>query len=490
MNETFNVTSLVSKLEIRLKELLREKKEFIKNISKLENLIRKEKLKNNILSFLLKEKTDLDISKLFNETETELTIQDSFKGEISIIVHNEFKDETVTYEIKNQNKVVEESVSEKEDEKEKEDNKPKQIFRAVKKAENAETIEETEEKIKKADEVFSAYNNYTDVSIKDTLLIIDSVFNSISKNRIHKKELETLKVTRFKLLGKMNLEAYTNLVTCHIQKLKDVFNSKKYDSKKISDLIHKSLNNLDQRLVFFEQYYNTSLLPEELEKLKVSLIIHMDYLKRYTSFHLEDTYKKFLNYGMVVFTLKENLLRIFNNPYNFHNIIYLNLDKSTQDDPYSFYYLEKINPDGKRFWKMDCRLEDLSKNIGIKLKIYCINLYRKIYFNVFQDNIYRSDFFEKAVLFKEDLEQLFQNLIKITKKKEFCLMLQFVIKNYGTITPTIQDKFNLTSDDKVNKKNFSQEVDTKDDIIEIIKEVFDGISKENAEELYENKCQF
>lgn len=490
MDETFSISSLVSKLEHKIKELLKQNKNFEKNFLILENNFRKERLKNNILVFLLKEKTDIDISKLFNETETELSIQDiSTNGIISIMVNDEFKNEVKTYELKNNKETVEEPSNDREENEVKnKDSKPKQIFRAIKKAENEETLEETEEKIKKANEIFSSFNECTDISIKDTLLTLENIFNNIGKTRVHKKDLEALKITRFKLLGKMNLDEYTNLITANIDRLKTIFQTKKYDFKKISDFVQKSLNNLDQRLVFFEQYFDSSLLPEEHEKFKIALMLHMEYPKRHIPFNLDDISKKFFNYGLAVLTLKENMIRIFNNPYKFYNIIYINLDKSTYDDPYSFYYLEKINPDGKRHWKIDCRLDDLSRSIAEKIKFYCVNLYRKIYFDIFKDNLYRKDCFEKAVVFKEDLEQLFQNLLKLTRRKEFCLLLQFVIINNCTINPTVQDKFNLMSDDKMNKKNFMNEVDDKKDVFETIKDLFDKITQKEIEEFYETKC--
>lgn len=507
-----SISSIVSKLELKQKESLFSIKTLEKTVNNLENMLKKERLKIKILSFLLEKYSDINVSKLFNENEEDNRIQlhiyPGKETEISVIVHDDFKKENEEYDIESKKNeltkiTVDQTENQNENDKtgsEKEDKneiekveKPKRVFRSVKKAENEETIEEVEEKIKKVEENFNTMNNeIMDVSVKETTNLIESIFNAISKNRIYKKEIEALKTTRFKLLGKLNIEAYTSLLNSHIEKLKSIFISKKYDNKRINELIQKSLNGLDHRLVFYDSYFNTEILADEHFKLKTTLTIHCDYSKRHIPFNCEEMCKKLFNYGIVIFTLRENILRILNNPYKFFNLIYVNMktDKTVYDDPYSFYYLEKINPDGKRYWKMDCRLEEISRNIVSNLKFYCINLFRKIYFDIFQDNLFRKDYTEKAIIAKEDLEQLFQNILNLVKKKDFCLCLQEIVIRNCTIIPTVFDKFNLTSDDKVNKKNFMSERNRKEDIEEIIQQIFDKISKDDIQFLIETKCDF
>ncbi len=502
-----SLSNLVSKLELKQKESLFTIKTLEKNIINLKNMYRKEMLKNNILTFLLEKNTNISVSKLFDETESNkkilLNIHDDI--DLSFLVQNKNQlfeidvNGNLTEKIDEKDEKEKEEVSSESNESEKEiktekedkDESKKITFRCIKKAENEKTVEETEEKIKKIDETFNTIKSeHTDVSYKETVNMIENIFSTISKARVHKKDLDSLKLTRFKLLGKLNIDAYISLLNDNISKLKATFVSKKYDEKRITELIQRSLNGLESRLIYFDSYYNTEITPDEQFKLKSVLKIHMDYSKRYIPFNIEDICKKFYNYGIVIFTLKENMLRILNNPYKFFNIIYIKPEKTNTEDPYSFYYLEKINSDGKRFWKMDCRLEEISKNISFALKTYCVNLFRKIYFDIFQDNLYRRDYTEKAIIAREDLEQLLQNILKLVRKKEFCLGLQDMIISNCTISPTILDKFNLMSDDKVSKKNFSTETDKKEDSEDVLRHLFDKLSKDDLDFLIATKCDF
>jgi hypothetical protein len=76
--------------------------------------------------------------------------------------------------------------------------------------------------------------------------------------------------------------------------------------------------------------------------------------------------------------------------------------------------LEKIKED-KRCWKMECRLEDFSTDFADNVLPYCISLFRKIYKDVFEDNIYRPDYMTKSQILEFDCEQLVQNIILLAQ---------------------------------------------------------------------------
>lgn len=486
MDEPLHLSSMISKLEFKLKDTLKSNKNFEKQILCLENTLQKERLKIKILTFLLEKETDMNISSLFQEKENELTIQDS-KGDISIIVRDELGEKLEGFSIPAFAIESENSSSSSSDDK---DDKPRPHFRAVNKAPNEESLNKTEEKIKQAEESFNIFKNITDISVKETNEAMDKIFVSIQKSRMHKKDIEALRSLRFKLLGKFDVETYASLVLDHINKLKAIFVSKKYDNKKIIELIQQSLNGLDHRLSYFDYYYETHLLPDELQKLISALKIHTNYSKVYCPFDLDNTVNKFMNYGMAVMTLKENIIRVFGNPYKFFNLVYAQLPGiNQQESPYSFYYLETAE-NSKRLWKMDCRLDETSKYLADQLKIYAIKLYRKIYYDVFNDNIYRPNFWEKTIIFREDLEQLLQNILHLTRRKDFCETLQYVLIQYCSIVPSISDKFNLMIDDKANKKKYACDFDYTEKILDVIEELFDDISIEDKKTFYDTKCMY
>ena len=237
------------------------------------------------------------------------------------------------------------------------------------------------------------------------------------------------------------------------------------------------------RLVFYPNYINTELDTDEIEKLKTCLsILSVSY---YEPFNNKNFYNNFLNYGSVIFTLKENIDRYLFNIFNFNNVVYIPLKQSNDKDPYSFYILESINKD-KRHWKMDCRLEEFSNSFINNIRPYLIQLFRKIYYDVFHDNIFRKDYKSKNSITEFDCEQLIQNIFKLATPKEFCNFMRNIVKEKASYNPTENDKFNIRGDDIIQKKRFANNKETTD-ISDIIKLLFDGITSEEAIDFYRNQ---
>jgi hypothetical protein len=243
---------------------------------------------------------------------------------------------------------------------------------------------------------------------------------------------------------------------------------------------------LDKRLVFYNKYYEEDLETDEIQRFKVCLKVNKNFYKRYIPFNFSECTNGIVNYTFCICSVKDILKHIFINPYGFPNLIYLNLEKSSKNDPYSFYSLEKIE-DGKRYWKMECRLEDISKNISERLKNFCIIMFRKIYFDIYGDNVYRSDYVDKFPATRQDCEQLLINILFLSGFKKFCNTLRILICKYSTIKPCKLDKFNFTKDDTINKKNFSLEKDDSKEFTDVVQRLFDGISSENAESIWREK---
>lgn len=452
----------------QLEKTIAEKNELI---NKLRTELRFDRFKIHILTQLfqtLKEEgLYLDPASIIEEKEGEVHVYNYEGGNIPVIVHDYLGEENRVYAITG--------------------TKKPQTFRGVKSKQSAheETPEELEEKVRKADEQLEEMEKeHLDPSYKDTLTLIESCFEEISKNRVYKKAMETIRDNRSKLLSKVALDPYVKLLKGHIERLKGIFGAKKYESKKITESIEKTMTPLEQRLSQYGQYFNTSLSIDEQHKLKTALVIHADYPTRYIPFCLESIQQNFYNYGLAVFTLKETFKWVFVNPYGFHNLVYVPLEKSTADDPYSFYVLEKVDGTGKRFWKMECRLDDFSKILSSQLLVYTTQLFRRIYKDVFSDNIYRPDYTEKATICKEDLQQLLANIIALTQKKSLCTLLQSIVMKGCTLQPGNLDKFNFTGDDKIVKKQFSQDKDNLDDAYTAVKTLFDQITEDEIRNLF------
>ena len=167
------------------------------------------------------------------------------------------------------------------------------------------------------------------------------------------------------------------------------------------------------------------------------------------------------------------------NVYTFNNIIYLPLPKSELIDPFSFYFLERIDNDAEqiRYWKMDCRLDEFISDMIPMTIEECIKLFRDIYQKVYHDNEYRENFRETHQIFDYEGLQLINNLIILSDKYKFIKRVQQLVMDNSTYQPTMNDKFNLYSDDPLLKKEFLKLKEQKDKdqlVINNIKLLFDN----------------
>jgi hypothetical protein len=434
-------------------------------ISKVRLNLKYEKFKNHVLSNLLSTHTALKIEDIFQENKDEINIHNFENGNIPIIVHDFLGTETKQYSLNTGKK----NLAGK--------NLPGKNFRTVKNRVSLteEKPEEQEEKIKQVEkDIEKLAQKHSVKEIEDS---IDASFQEVEKSRVYKKCLENIRIQRQKLLGKLNISEYTSVVKKHIHKLEGIFSKRRYDSKKASASIECSLSPLDKRLVFSHEYYNSVLDADDIERYKNALDIHMNYSKRYIPYSQTELYEKFCDYSMAVFTLENVAKRVLVNPYGFPNIVYLFLSKN-EDDPYSFYVLEKIEASGKRCWQMDCRLDNFTRSLSQYLTTFCVKLFRKIYFDIFSDNAYREDYREKALIASQDCEQLLSNILILSRPRKFGDILRKILVSNCTIKPSQNDKFNLTADDPLNKRQFHQDEDG-EETKTILKQLFDGIEEDD-----------
>lgn len=465
-----SLSSQVLKMEEHKISLLKKCQDLEKVINEKNNIIMRlktelklEKFKLNVISKV----SNINPDEIFLDKEDGVHVYNYDGGNIPIIVHDALESKHYTIKVKKQ--------------------ATGQIFRTVKNKMDLieEKPQEHEEKIKKIDEDMDEIikNNNLDISYTDTIKIIESSLENITNNRIFKKDLNIIKETRSKLLSVMGLNQYTKLTQTHINRLKGILATKKLDVKKINEYVEKFLSPLDMRLTSFGQYCTTTINIDDLQKIKISIEINTEHAKRYIPLAYDEMYIKFHTYSMALFSLKDNIKMILVNPYGFSNICFLDLENTVDDDPFRFYILDKIGSDGIRCWKLDARLDDFSRLLSQHIRIYSVQLFRKIYFDAFSDNVFRKDYKEKVLIGQYDLEQLLLNIINLSKPKSFCNIVRKIIQKFCIIQPTNLDKFNLTSDDKISKKNFMQEKDTDENIITTLKSLFDNISSNDTLEL-------
>lgn len=456
------LTTLREKCKIYEKEIKKHEKQNNKNIniiSCLERQIHIERLKSAIYEWEFKYHTDLDITKVFANVNDEIHIKSYKNPEIPVFLHN----------ILNSGEISEYKVNPKLTEK---------IYRTIPKTKHKEEEPEKQEvKIKK---VYDELKD-KDISTTEAKNYIEQQFQDAETKRVANKNFKSICETRNSLLSKLGLKKYETLLKDHVRRMEQILIRKKTEKKKLLSEVCKFLTPLDKRLIAVGDYYNTILSAEEIQRLLLTIEVNADFPSRYIPFSYSDLQERILNYGVAVSSIRELLKRGLVNPFGFHNIVYVDLGKNSSDK-FSFYKLEKVE-DGKREWKLSCRLEDFSMNISSIIRKYCISLFRRIYYDTYGDNTYRAGYNQKYLIFDQDCQQLLDNIISTTRFITFTNILRDLISEYCVLKQTTNDRFDFRIDDVVSRSKFAHETDNDDETITHLKTVFDEITTQECRDL-------
>ena len=483
-----NTSNLLSKQaeEIESHKLLYRIKK--KNYNELRLQLNFEKIKTQIYSHIIETNLNINLHDIIHHKEDTIIVNNLKGYNIPIIVNNiiDGKNETAEYNMtpKKLNFKPIQCVVKKTDQVE---NKEKHIYRTVKSVipvqENIEN--NLKNNIPSVDEGISTIvtKKFNDSSKQDIIEKIDSIFVEIKENRLYTKFLLAIRNIRCNLLGKISVQKYKEMLLTHNQKLISIFEQKQQHApKQITKNISKSLTPLDARLIDYGDYVNSPLEIDDINRLVTALKVTTVHDKKFVPFNMTGLCDKILNYSLAFQPWIDCVSDTAFNLYNFHNFIYLPLPKSLDNDPYSFYTLEKIEKD-KRCWNMECRLENFSHDLVEIIRNYCIHLFKKLYYKVFQDNQYRSDYKSHSQITELDCEQLLQNIISLSQPFNSCLSLRKLIKEKATFSASEKDKFNIRSDDALQKKQFRKMKYDPKLVQDSIKILFDGISSDECDQL-------
>lgn len=320
--------------------------------------------------------------------------------------------------------------------------------------------------------------------VKEVEKSFHEIFNTLKQSRIYTKILSDLAKKRMSIFARMSLNSYQNLLLEQIRIIDEIFREKNYSEKKSISIISKGLTPLESRLISYGNYTQTHIEIDEIQKLEIALELEKYAPKEYVPYDGTIFFNCLHNYGLVLFPMKKNIERYLFNRYDFWNVIYLQLPKNNKDDPYSFYILERVTKE-KRYWKMDCRLEELSSSLIVNILPIMVGMFRKLYRDVFGDNDFRNDFSQKCQITEYDCEQLLQNIILVSQPKEFYNVVRDMVVKKALYIPTENDKFNLYGDDSLQRKRFHDKEDI--DFVDVIKQLFDDISSIQAVDFYRSR---
>jgi hypothetical protein len=317
-----------------------------------------------------------------------------------------------------------------------------------------------------------------------------SLMNAIRTQKQYAPELRELRYIRLKLMKFLQLPQYVEFLHRHIEQMKEIFLSR-MDQKKVKGIIKiRVLLPLELRLIEMKGFETVPLDTDEISLLKQYLRYRWGFGKELKVFDKEQVINLYSCYNIALFNVVDYIKIIQPNRYGFNNLIYLDVQKSIDEDPFSFYYLEQIGNEGiaTRNWKMDCRLDDLVGDIATSVLEFSVNLYRKIYHAIYHDNVYRSQDNDTQILEYEG-EQIIQNIFILSDTYNFNMRIRQIIKEKCTYVPTKNDKFNLYSDDPINRRRFTglkkwDGEELKKETLRNIRQLFDTIEDSQLAELY------
>ena len=323
--------------------------------------------------------------------------------------------------------------------------------------------------------------------------IDNNIDNNIDHNHIEKIDtaknyivlLEQMCKNRIKLLYKIEINEYIDILQKNIIDTTEKLKQRGLDDKKIKNLIkNKFLKSFETKFLLQYKYEDISLTNDDILFLQDASKRRYNYDK-YKIFVKESFLNHFLNYTISIFDISDMILLIIQN--KFCNLKYIPQSRSKPEDPYSFYYLDKIEND-KLYWKMDCRLDFISNYIRENILQYCIDLFKNIYYQIFHDFTYRSNFeTEKDILQFEGI-QLLKNIYKLCNSYNFTKLFQLLFINHNQSNSPDEEKFklNLKMDDTSQKtmyKELKHNTNIKCDFSSTLETIFTEINDDNINEI-------
>jgi hypothetical protein len=329
----------------------------------------------------------------------------------------------------------------------------------------------------------------TSKSLNEAKIILKQYFDDLPslKYEPQQKSINEMKKIRMDIFKITPYDKYKLILDDHIKNLTAFFNStKNYQDKRLNNHLLKSLNPIESRILSFPNYHTIPLERDEIDTLESCLEFSGNFEKEFTVFSNDYFLTKFHNFGSVVLSIKKLIKNYLFNAYGFNNYIYLLYKKSSDDDPYSFYRLVKIEK-GILHWEIDCRAEHLTNNFISDVLPYLIFVFRKIYRDIFHDNIYRKDYCKTSTVTEYECEQLLRNIFILSDQRQCCDIFRELIKEHASKNADDRDKFSMFGDDSIQREKFINHKINTDNILNTISTLFDNMNMEDAVDLLREK---
>ena len=334
------------------------------------------------------------------------------------------------------------------------------------------------------DEILPSVTELNSTSIKEVNLAIETRVRAFRTNTSFYNAMNDLKQLRLYLMNITTYEDFMKILGEHLQMYKSVLNLRGYTPHD-SDLMitQNALLTIESRMIYHRCYLDVKFDTTELyyyESLCDTLYEHNSGI-----FNMEKIISSLCNYSTHIWSFKSILRRIFDNTNP--NIIFVPFTPNKKDDPYNFYVLSNIDDTGKKYWKLDNRLSNISELFQDNLLPYLIEHFRRIYFDIFNDNTYREDYktySEQYDIIQLEVKTLFHNILLIANKLKLRKTLCRLIKEDNEYKPSENDIFDIKDDDKITKDDVSKLDDEfTDSLRHSVRNMFDNLSSSSIDKI-------
>ena len=224
--------------------------------------------------------------------------------------------------------------------------------------------------------------NTSNVNINRNLFV--EIFETMRTSRTHKKILGEYIKLKMATLSQIDIHSYIEILMEHYTIIGEICVFKSYAKKRKEEIMSQAFCPLDMRLLLSHgklpdivmNVGQTFINPDDVDHLKQSLRTTI-----YYGSNKESLVENFLNYGTAVITMKQNIALYL---VKQKHLVYL-VGDDDNNDPFRYYFLCKETKN-KKYWEMDCRLDEFISVFIKNVSTYLIGIFRALYHDVFHDN--------------------------------------------------------------------------------------------------------
>jgi len=292
-------------------------------------------------------------------------------------------------------------------------------------------------------------------------------YNKIVEAKKYNGILREIKRERRSLFKTGDIIEYKNHLEQHLKLLTENLTAKKIANKKQKKIVKNHFTAIDLRLLRYPGYEKLSPDGSLLQELDMVL----SYKKQPNLFTMNNI-NQVLNYSVCVLPIKTvlKIILVKENP------LYVYMGKRSRD-PYQFYYLSR-EIDGIKYWTMDCRMHDFCNEFCSIILPYLTDTFKKNYYEIYRDNVFRSNFHENLLGLELECKQILQNVILLSRFKKFIQLAQGIVMEKNKKNINSEYNLNLTTDDPLSSLTINEKA-----TIENVSALFDECKTEDIERL-------